>query len=166
HRGPRKILRATLRRSRHQRERFRSRRLRLLRRHPSHLYGRQTSWRRMAQRSSPRVQQSGRYRVLSAHRRHALLRRALRLRLDSPSVPSTGTRVIATLSRVLQSPSLTSPIDQLEVQTSNFIPTGPKTSLFLNVSAGTTFHGTAGPFQVFALGGPFRLGAYFPQEFL
>jgi NTE family protein len=86
--------------------------------------------------------------------------------LDSPSVPSTGTRVIATLSRVLQSPALPSPIDQLEVQTSNFIRTGPKTSLFLNVSAGTTFHGTAGPFQVFALGGPFRLGAYFPQEFL
>ncbi|PYX29796.1 MAG: hypothetical protein DMG77_11495 [Acidobacteria bacterium] len=86
--------------------------------------------------------------------------------LDSPSVPSTGTRVMATLSRVLQSPALTSPIDQLEVQTSNFIPTGPKTSLFFNLSAGTTFHGTAGPFQVFALGGPFRLGAYFPQEFL
>ena len=85
---------------------------------------------------------------------------------DSPAVPSSGTRVIATLSRVLQSPTLVHSLDQLDVQTSTFIPTGPKTSLFFNASGGTTFHGTAGPFQVFALGGPFRLGAYLPQEFL
>ena len=120
---------------------------------------------------------------------------------DSPAVPSRGTRVIATLSRVLQSPTLPHPIDQLDVQTSIFIPIGRKaseppasaaaiselkpaeprtsetqtpaaaisdrkTSLFFATSAGTTFHGTAGPFQVFALGGPFRLGAYLPQEFL
>jgi NTE family protein len=69
---------------------------------------------------------------------------------DSPSVPSSGTRVLATLSRVLQSPGLPHPIGQLEVQTSTFIP----------------IRGSAGPFQVFALGGPFRLGAYLPQEFL
>ncbi|MGA2856652.1 MAG: patatin-like phospholipase family protein [Candidatus Sulfotelmatobacter sp.] len=85
---------------------------------------------------------------------------------DSPSVPSIGSRVVATLSRVLQSPDLTHPIGQLEVQTSSFVPVGEKTSLFLVASGGTTFRGTAGPFQVFALGGPFRLGAYLPQEFL
>lgn len=89
---------------------------------------------------------------------------------DSPSVPSSGTRVTAVLSRVLQSPTLAHPIDQLDVQTSTFIPVGPKesseTSVFFNASAGTTFQGTAGPFQVFALGGPFHLGAYLPQEFL
>ena len=28
------------------------------------------------------------------------------------------------------------------------------------------FHGTAGPFQIFTLGGAFRLGAYLPQEFV
>lgn len=85
---------------------------------------------------------------------------------DSPSVPRAGTRVVVTASRVLQSPDLTHPISQLEMQTSNFIPLGPKTSLFANVSGGTTFRGSAGPFQVFSLGGPFRLGAYLPYEFV
>jgi NTE family protein len=85
---------------------------------------------------------------------------------DRPAVPSRGTRVIATLSRVLQSPGQAHPIGQLDLQTSNFAPVGPKTSLFFDISGGTTFRGSAGPFQVFALGGPFRLGAYLPQEFL
>ncbi|HET9305313.1 MAG TPA: patatin-like phospholipase family protein [Candidatus Sulfotelmatobacter sp.] len=85
---------------------------------------------------------------------------------DSPSVPSKGSLVVVTLSRVLQSPNLPHPLDQLEVQTSNFIPLGQKTSLFSDVSGGTTFRGSAGPLQVFQLGGPFRLGAYFPNEFL
>lgn len=85
---------------------------------------------------------------------------------DSPAVPSRGLRLVASLSRVLQSPTLAHSLNQLEVQTSTFIPTGPKTSLFFNASGGTSFSGIAGPFQVFALGGPFRLGAYLPQEFL
>ena len=85
---------------------------------------------------------------------------------DSPSVPSSGTRAVATLSRVLQSPDLPRPIDQLDVQTSNVIPVGPKTSLFADASGGTTFRGQAGPFQVFELGGQFRLGAYLPDEFM
>jgi len=85
---------------------------------------------------------------------------------DSPSVPSRGSRVVVTLSRVLQSPGLAHPIGQLDVETSTFVPLGRKTSLFFAESGGTTFRGSAGPFQVFALGGPFRLGAYLPQEFL
>jgi len=85
---------------------------------------------------------------------------------DSPSVPRTGTRLVITASRVLQSPGLAHPIGQLEVQTSSFLPVGPKTSLFFNISGGTTFRGSAGPFQVFSLGGPFRLGAYLPYEFV
>jgi NTE family protein len=85
---------------------------------------------------------------------------------DSPSVPNIGTRVIATLSRVLQSPGVAHPIGQLDLQTSSFVPVGAKTSLFFAASGGTTFRGSAGPFQVFALGGQFRLGAYLPQEFL
>jgi NTE family protein len=85
---------------------------------------------------------------------------------DSPSVPSRGTRVVTTLSRVLQSPGLAHPVGQLDVQTSSFVPVGPKTSLFFGISGGTTFPGSAGPFQVFSLGGPFRLGAYLPYEFL
>jgi NTE family protein len=85
---------------------------------------------------------------------------------DNPAIPSRGTRIVATLSRVLQSPGLVHPIGQLDVQTSTFIPTGAKTSLFLIASGGTTFHGTAGPLQQFLLGGAFRLGAYLPQEFV
>ncbi|MGD0759751.1 MAG: patatin-like phospholipase family protein [Candidatus Sulfotelmatobacter sp.] len=85
---------------------------------------------------------------------------------DSPTVPSRGLRIVSSLSRVLQSPDLAHPITQLDVQTSTFAPLSAKTSLFFIASAGTSFHGTAGPFQVFALGGPFHLGAYLPQEFL
>src|SRR5579863_823613 len=85
---------------------------------------------------------------------------------DSPSVPGKGTRMVATLARVLQSPGLPQHLDQLDIQTSSFVPLGPKTSLFIGASGGTSFHGSAGPFQVFALGGPFHLGAYLPDEFL
>jgi len=85
---------------------------------------------------------------------------------DSPSVPSRGTRIVGTLSRVLQSPDLAHAVTQLDVRTSTFIPLSDKTSLFTNVSGGSTFGGSAGPFQVFTLGGPFRLGAYLPDQFL
>jgi len=88
---------------------------------------------------------------------------------DSPAVPSRGTRVVASLSHVLQSPGLAHSVDQLNVQTSNFIPLGrdqSKSSLFFDISGGTTFRGSAGPFQVFSLGGPFRLGAYLSDQFL
>lgn len=85
---------------------------------------------------------------------------------DSPAVPSSGTRVMLTLSRTLQSPALPGPISQLDVHTSTFLPLSDKSSIFFVASAGTTFRGTTGPFQVFTLGGPFHLGAYLPNEFL
>jgi NTE family protein len=85
---------------------------------------------------------------------------------DSPSVPSAGSRVVATVSRVLQTPGSDHASSQLEVQSSNFFPVSPKTSIFFIASGGTTFQGFSGPFQIFALGGQFRLGAYLPQQFL
>jgi NTE family protein len=85
---------------------------------------------------------------------------------DSPSVPSRGSRIVGTLSRVLQSPGLTQAVTQLDVQSSTFIPLSNRTSLFTDVSGATTMGGSAGPFQVFTLGGPFRLGAYLPDQFL
>jgi len=85
---------------------------------------------------------------------------------DGPAIPGSGTRVVATLSRVFQSPGLEHPIGQVDVQTSSFIPVSGKTSAFFIASGGTTFRGSAGPFQVFELGGQFRLGAYLPQEFV
>ena len=85
---------------------------------------------------------------------------------DNPAVPSRGTRLVGTLSRVLQSPGLDRPISQLDVRSSTFIATGPQTSIFVLASGGTSFSGTAGPFQQFTLGGAFHLGAYLPQEFI
>jgi NTE family protein len=85
---------------------------------------------------------------------------------DSPSVPSRGSRIVATAARVLQSPDLIHPLSQVDVQSSNFFPVGEKASLFVAASGGTTFQGSAGPFQLFSLGGPFRLGAYLPDTFL
>jgi NTE family protein len=82
---------------------------------------------------------------------------------DSPAIPRKGTRIVATFSRVFQSPGLIHAVSQLELQTSTFIPTGDKTSIFFLASGGTS--GAAGPFQLFSLGGPFHLGAYLPQEF-
>ena len=70
------------------------------------------------------------------------------------------------LARVLQSPDLPHPIGLLEVRDTTFVPVGVKSSMFVIAAGGSTFRGTAGPFQVFALGGPFKLGAYLPQEFL
>jgi len=55
---------------------------------------------------------------------------------------------------------------QLDVQTSNLLPLGPKTSLSVNASGGTSFSGSAGPFHAFTLGGPFHLGAYLSDEFI
>ncbi|MBZ5707185.1 MAG: patatin-like phospholipase family protein [Acidobacteriia bacterium] len=85
---------------------------------------------------------------------------------DSPSVPSRGERLVATLSRTLQTPGSTNTFDQLQVDSLTFAPISRKNSLFFAASLGTTFNGDAGPFQLFSLGGPFRLGAYFPDEFL
>jgi NTE family protein len=44
---------------------------------------------------------------------------------DSSSVPSKGSRIMISLSRVLQSPGLPHPITQLDVQDSSFVPVGP-----------------------------------------
>ncbi len=85
---------------------------------------------------------------------------------DSPAVPSRGTRLVTTLSRVLQSPGQPHPIGQFDAQTSSFVPVGAKTSLFFDIAGGTTVGGSAGPLEVFSLGGPFRLGAYLPYEFV
>ena len=85
---------------------------------------------------------------------------------DSPAVPSRGTRLVTTLSRVLQSPGQPHPIGQFDTQTSSFVPVGGKTSLFFDIAGGTTVGGSAGPLEVFSLGGPFRLGAYLPYEFV
>jgi NTE family protein len=85
---------------------------------------------------------------------------------DSPAVPSSGIRLQTDLTHVLQSPGVAHAISQLQVQSSSFVPISEKNSLFVNASFGLTSQGDAGPFQLYALGGPFRLSAYSQDEFL
>lgn len=85
---------------------------------------------------------------------------------DNPAVPSSGSRVVVQLSQSLQSPGVVHSVDQFDLESSNFFAVSSKTSLVVGASGGTTFRGAASPFQVFALGGAFRLGAYLPFEFL
>lgn len=85
---------------------------------------------------------------------------------DSPSVPSSGERLVATATRTLQTPGSPAAFNQLQLDSLTFVPLSRKNSLFFDASGGTTFHDNAGPFQLFSLGGPFRLGAYSTDEFL
>jgi NTE family protein len=85
---------------------------------------------------------------------------------DSPTVPAKGLRLVMNVAHVFNSPLTTHAIDQAEMQSTTFVPISDKTSLFFGASGGTTFHRDAGPFQIFSLGGPFRLGAYSTDQFL
>jgi hypothetical protein len=58
------------------------------------------------------------------------------------------------------------PFGQLDVQTSNFVPVGPKTSLSSVFPAAPHSEAKPDRFQISSLSGPFRLGAYLPYEFL
>ncbi len=86
--------------------------------------------------------------------------------LDSATVPGKGERLTLNLSHVFQSPGAARSFNQLELQSSSFAPLSEKTSLFLNLSGGATLHSDAGILQLFSLGGPFRLGAYLPDQFM
>ncbi len=85
---------------------------------------------------------------------------------DSPTVPAKGLRLVLNLSHLFNSPGTTQSINQAEVQSTTFVPISSKTSIFFGASGGTTFRRDAGPFQLFSLGGPFRLGAYSTDQFL
>ena len=84
---------------------------------------------------------------------------------DNPNIPGRGTRVTAEVDHVIQAPGVHS-FQQLKLGGSQFIPVSRKGSVFGTASFGTTFGSTAGYFQKFSLGGPFRLGAYRRDEFL
>jgi NTE family protein len=85
---------------------------------------------------------------------------------DSPTIPGKGLRLVLNLSHVFNSPGTTQSINQVELQSTTFVPIRSKTSVFFGASGGTTFRRDAGPFQVFSLGGPFQLGAYSTDQFL
>jgi len=84
---------------------------------------------------------------------------------DNPNIPSRGMRLTAEVDHVIESPGVHS-FQQLKLGGSQFIPVSSKGSIFGTASFGTSFSSTAGFFQKFSLGGPFRLGAYRRDEFL
>jgi NTE family protein len=85
---------------------------------------------------------------------------------DSPVVPSRGVRATVELSHVFNSPGTNHSFRQLDVQSSTFVPLIKRGSMFVNTGFGTSFNHDPGVLRQFALGGPFRLGAYSPYELL
>ena len=88
---------------------------------------------------------------------------------DSPVVPSTGLLSQARLSRIFDSPDIALPdqtftydaaLTQLEASASQFWSVGRAGRLFVSGAAGTSFDSAPLPTHQFALGTPFRLGAY------
>ncbi len=85
---------------------------------------------------------------------------------DSPNIPSRGTRLTAEFDHVIHAAGAPHSFQQLKFTGSQFIPVTTKGSIFGSGALGTSFNDTAGFFQQFSLGGPFRLGAYSRDEFL
>jgi NTE family protein len=92
---------------------------------------------------------------------------------DSPVVPSGGMLSEARLTRVFNGPDIevggeTIPFDssftQLSVVTNRFFSFGPPNRAFLYTGFGTSFDTDPLPTDQFALGTPFRLGAYSAGE--
>jgi NTE family protein len=92
---------------------------------------------------------------------------------DSPVVPSTGTVSEVRLSRVFTGPDVAigeeplnfnTSLTQLSGTVNRFWSLGPHHRVFVLGAAGTSFDATPLPTDQFALGRPFRLGAYATGE--
>jgi NTE family protein len=90
-------------------------------------------------------------------------------RQDSPVVPSRGVRSEVRLSRIFNGPDVTvndttfpfdSSLTQLSATANQFWSRGPRNRVFLYGGLGTSFDDKPLPTDQFALGMPFRLGAY------
>ncbi len=84
---------------------------------------------------------------------------------DNPNIPSRGARWTVELDHIIHAPQTPHSFEQLNLTGSQFIPVSRKGSAFISAAFGTSFNDTAGYFQKFSLGGPFRLGAYSRDEF-
>jgi NTE family protein len=92
---------------------------------------------------------------------------------DSPVIPSGGTMSQVRLLRVLDGPNVSAEgqtfnydpkITQLSAVANRFWSVGPRNRLFVYGGVGGSFDDVALPTDEFALGAPFRLGAYRPGE--
>jgi NTE family protein len=84
---------------------------------------------------------------------------------DSAMVPTRGLSLYAEGRWFFKSPGATQAFPQAEIKSSWLKPLNDKGSIFAYGSAGTTFSKSAAPLEQFTVGGPFRLGAFGPQEF-
>jgi len=84
---------------------------------------------------------------------------------NSANVPTRGLSFNANAHWYFAAPGSEGGFPQAQIRAANHMPLNEKSSLFLYGGAGTTFSDTAAPLQQFTLGGPFRLGAFGPQEF-
>jgi NTE family protein len=80
-------------------------------------------------------------------------------------VPTRGVSVIGEGRWFFAAPGAAEAFPQAEIRSSGLKRISEKGSLFTYGSAGTTFSRAASPIEQFTLGGPFRLGAFGPQEF-
>ena len=94
---------------------------------------------------------------------------------DSPVVPSRGVRSNVRLSRIFNGPDVevngetfdfASSLTQLEGTANRFWSVGPRNRVFLYGGLGTSFGDVPLPTDQFALGMPFRLGAYDAGEII
>ncbi len=94
---------------------------------------------------------------------------------DSPVVPSRGVLSNVRLSRIFNGPDVAvngetvdfaSSLTQLSGTANRFWSVGPRNRVFLYGGLGTSFGDVPLPTDQFALGTPFRLGAYDPGEII
>jgi NTE family protein len=92
---------------------------------------------------------------------------------DSSVVPTAGVLSQVRLSRIFSGPDVQvrgetlnfdSRVTQLSGAASQFWSVGPRDRVFVSGGVGTSFHDSPLPTNQFALGTPFRLGAYDPGE--
>ena len=84
---------------------------------------------------------------------------------DSAMVPTRGVSVAAEGRWFFAAPGVGQGFPQADFRASGLKRLNEKASVFTYGRAGTTFSRAAAPLQQFTLGGPFRLGAFGPQEF-
>ncbi|MFZ0429213.1 MAG: patatin-like phospholipase family protein [Acidobacteriota bacterium] len=80
--------------------------------------------------------------------------------LDEPVIPSRGLRTSWRWRHYLEFPQVTGGLDQVDAELLFFQPLTRRNRLFFRSSAGTTLNRDAPFLLSYALGGPFRLGAY------
>ena len=85
---------------------------------------------------------------------------------DDPTVPRQGVRIQSNVSFFDANPGATEHFPLAEVRTGLFRRVSPKSSVFLLSSGGTTFGFNGVGLPPFSLGGPGRLSAYGPNEFI